>query len=182
MIWRKTTSPSSFLGPAVPTSQHWCRLRSLRSCYKQMWELTFTLTNLFLASIFWDSDDTWGNYKQSFDFPTLLHNAVFRHGRWWGALLTITWPGSSQGWSVCPQGSRFQKIALSGFLWMILKVSKPARLAAAGGLVFLVYLLYCYHKLPREGGDGGGGEVVDQNEEEDSGLPVMPAKQVLLIW
>ena len=65
---------------------------------------------------------------------------------------------------------------------MILKVSKPARLAAAGGLVFLVYLLYCYHKLPREGGDGSGGEVVDQNEEEDPGLPVMPAKQVLLIW
>ena len=64
---------------------------------------------------------------------------------------------------------------------MILKVSKPARLAAAGCLVFLVYLLYCYHKLPREGGDGGGGEVVDQNEEEDSGLPVVPAKQVLLI-
>ena len=65
---------------------------------------------------------------------------------------------------------------------MILKVSKPARLAAAGCLVFLVYLLYCYHKLPREGGDGGSGEVVDQNEEEDSGLPVMPAKQVLLIY
>ena len=64
---------------------------------------------------------------------------------------------------------------------MILKVSKPARLAAAGCLVFLVYLLYCYHKLPREGGDGVGGEVVDQKEEEDSGLPVMPAKQVLLI-
>ena len=65
---------------------------------------------------------------------------------------------------------------------MILKVSKPARLAAAGCLVFLVYLLYCYHKLPREGGDGGSGEVVDQKEEEDSGLPVMPAKQVLLIY
>ena len=64
---------------------------------------------------------------------------------------------------------------------MILKVSKPARLAAAGCLVFLVYLLYCYHKLPREGGDGDGGEVIDQKEEEDSGLPVMPAKQVLLI-
>ena len=64
---------------------------------------------------------------------------------------------------------------------MILKVSKPARLAAAGCLVFLVYLLYFYHKLPREGGDGGSGEVVDQKEEEDSGLPVMPAKQVLLI-
>jgi len=59
-----------------------------------------------------------------------------------------------------------------------IQVSKPARLAAAGCLVFLVYLLYCYHKLPREGGDGGSGEVVDQKEEEDSGLPVMPAKQI----
>ena len=65
---------------------------------------------------------------------------------------------------------------------MIPKVSKPARLVAAGCLVFLVYLLYSYHKLPQDGGEGGG-EVVKQEEEEveDSGVPVVPAKQVLCV-
>ena len=43
---------------------------------------------------------------------------------------------------------------------VIRKVSKPARLVAAGCLVFLVYLLYSYHKLPQqEGGEGGSGQV-----------------------
>ena len=65
---------------------------------------------------------------------------------------------------------------------MISKVSKTARLVAAGCLVFLVYLLYSYHKLPQDGGEGGG-EVVKQQEEveEDSGVPVVPAKQVFTI-
>ena len=67
---------------------------------------------------------------------------------------------------------------------MISKVSKPARLVAAGCLVFLVYLLYSYHKLPQDGGEGGGEVVKQQQEEEveeDSGVPVVPAKQVFTI-
>ena len=61
---------------------------------------------------------------------------------------------------------------------VIAKVSKPARLVAAGCLVFLVYLLYNYHNLPEEGGEGGGQGVKPEQEEEDSGVPVVPAKQV----
>ena len=61
---------------------------------------------------------------------------------------------------------------------VILKVSKPARLVAAGCLVFLVYLLYSYHNLPQEGGEDGGQVVKHEHEEEDSGVPVLPAKQV----
>ena len=49
---------------------------------------------------------------------------------------------------------------------------------AAGCLVFLVYLLYSYHNLPQEGGEGGGQVVKHEEEEEDSGVPVLPAKQV----
>ena len=52
---------------------------------------------------------------------------------------------------------------------------------AAGCLVFLVYLLYSYHNLPQEGGEGGGQVVKHEHEEEDSGVPVLPAKQVLSV-
>ena len=52
---------------------------------------------------------------------------------------------------------------------------------AAGCLVFLVYLLYSYHNLPQEGGEGGGQVVKHEEEEEDSGVPVLPAKQVLSV-
>ena len=59
-------------------------------------------------------------------------------------------------------------------------MSKSARLVAAGCLVFLVYLLYSYHNLPQEGGEGSGHMVNHQEEEEEnSGVPVSPAKQVL---
>ena len=67
---------------------------------------------------------------------------------------------------------------------MKLKVSKSARLVAAGCLVFLVYLLYSYHNLPQEGGEGSGHMVNHQEEEEEeenSGVPVSPAKQVLSV-
>ena len=65
--------------------------------------------------------------------------------------------------------------------YLKLKVSKSARLVAAGCLVFLVYLLYSYHNLPQEGGEGSGHLVNHQEEEEEenSGVPVSPAKQVL---
>ena len=64
--------------------------------------------------------------------------------------------------------------------YLKLKVSKSARLVAAGCLVFLVYLLYSYHNLPQEGGEGSGLVVNHQEEEEEnSGVPVSPAKQVL---
>ena len=64
--------------------------------------------------------------------------------------------------------------------YLKLKVSKSARLVAAGCLVFLVYLLYSYHNLPQEGGEGSGHMVNHQEEEEEnSGVPVSPAKQVL---
>lgn len=60
-----------------------------------------------------------------------------------------------------------------------IQVSKSARLVAAGCLVFLVYLLYSYHNLPQEGGEGSGHMVNHQEEEEEnSGVPVSPAKQV----
>ena len=62
----------------------------------------------------------------------------------------------------------------------MLKVSKPARLVAAGCLVFLVYLLYSYHNLPQDGWEGGGQVVKHEEEEEDSGVPVVPAKQVMV--
>ena len=68
--------------------------------------------------------------------------------------------------------------------YLKLKVSKSARLVAAGCLVFLVYLLYSYHNLPQEGGEGSGHLVnhhEEEEEEENSGVPVSPAKQVLSV-